>query len=366
MKKSLIFVCNQYGPGSGALKRIKYLQQHHHEVRTLAIATKGHSKSQNFQNSVKFTQAMIPDVVWSPRFSLSQIFHLLLNEMNSSDRCTIFAQHQSGFIITILLRFYLMLFRKNNASTTLSIVEVGSFKEKSWIYKFTSLIAYYLVDNVICISETTLETLPKYYGMRAQYLVIYNGFDLEAWMSLPTEENLFEDKYKDKISVDTKKFCMITRDHPVKRNEEVFEYFCESECAGLSLFVAGAFDEEKKRYWSEKSDGRIIFLGFLNLADIKQVIEFSDVYISFSRSEGMSEALLQAAALSKQLILSEIPSFIEFSRNACKSNNNIIFLKNINDLKSSELNVISNVNYTLGWCNTETMAKAYLTVEKTK
>ena len=151
-------------------------------------------------------------------------------------------------------------------------------------------------------------------AIRAKCKVIYNGFDAEAWIKLDTDQTLkgiADHSFKEENNLT---FCMITRNHPVKRNEAVFQYFCDTARSGSTLFVAGDFDDDTQQYWTDKSAGKIIFLGFLQVNEIRQVIEYCDAYISYSRSEGMSEALLQAAALSKILVLSTIPSFQEFSK----------------------------------------------------
>ena len=122
----------------------------------------------------------------------------------------------------------------------------------------------------------------------------------------------------------------------MKRNEAVFQYFCDTARSGSTLFVAGDFDDDTQQYWTDKSAGKIIFLGFLQVNEIRQVIEYCDAYISYSRSEGMSEALLQAAALSKILVLSTIPSFQEFSKKSCNESGNI-FLNTVYDLDKLKL-----------------------------
>ena len=56
-------------------------------------------------------------------------------------------------------------------------------------------------------------------------------------------------------------FCMITRNHSVKRNEAVFQYFCDTARSGSTLFVAGDFDDDTT-ILTDKSAGKIIFLVF--------------------------------------------------------------------------------------------------------
>ena len=161
MTKSIIFICNQYGPGSGALKRIAYLQKQDCDLRTLAIATKAHQLSQNFQKSFEFTKSLVNNLFWPEKFSLLKVLRLLLTEILNSDKSVIFAQHQRGFFIILLLRLILLVSVRKVLAPTLCVVEVGSFNEKRLLYKVLSIITYHLVDRIICISETTLETLPE-------------------------------------------------------------------------------------------------------------------------------------------------------------------------------------------------------------
>ena len=79
--------------------------------------------------------------------------------------------------------------------------------------------------------------------------------------------------------------------------------------------------------------------------------------------QGMSEAFLQAAALSKILVLSTIPSFQEFSKKSCNESGNIIFLNTVYDLDKIEVKKNVTQIYDLSWCDPKVMSGAYLTIE---
>lgn len=233
--------------------------------------------------------------------------------------------------------------------------------KKKFVHKLLSSIAQLSADRIICISETILSTIPPRVRKKSNFEVVYNGFDIAKWKSLVSEPPSKQINKSELLG--NTSYCLITRNHPVKRNELIFEQFCTEQSIKRLLFVAGEFSDTDCSYWDQRSNGRIIFLGFLQAPQIKYLMENVDIYISYSRSEGMSDALLQAAALSKTLILSKIPSFLEFANKASTAQSDIHLIDDTTKIWDITRDNTKLPKYNLSWCSPAKMASRYLKIE---
>lgn len=158
-------------------------------------------------------------------------------------------------------------------------------------------------NHVIACSKSIKEKMDKSYKW-ANLSYIQNGVDTKQFKTLDYK------KCREKLKILDNEIVFISMGSmiPRKRIDETVDAFLESEIKNKKLLVLGdgvLFDKYKEKYKNSK----VCFLG--KKTDVVPYLSASDVLISSSESEGMPNAVLEAIACEKPVILSDIPQHKE-------------------------------------------------------
>lgn len=173
-------------------------------------------------------------------------------------------------------------------------------------------------DYPVCVSKSIMLMYKK--KIKKEFYYIQNGVDIEKFKYMP-EIKMEERK---KLNLPENKLIFIVSGSLCERKDPLFIIDCFNSIklkdkACLLFIGEGDLYDECKKYESQY----ILFRGAVN--NVKSYLHSADFYISASKSEGLPNSVLEAAACGLQLILSSIPQHKE------------IFEKNIKLAKFFEL-----------------------------
>ena len=168
---------------------------------------------------------------------------------------------------------------------------------KSRVYIKLHLRALKNFDKCICCSKSVYDVLNK---KIRNTLYIRNGIEPKKAKSIITRSKL---KIPDGATVFIFVGALNSRKNIVNLIKKFVKYHNEDEY----LLVLG--DGEKKNECLINADENVVLLGFQS--DTTAYMNISNVYISDSKSEGFSIAVLEALACGLLLFLSDIPSHKE-------------------------------------------------------
>jgi len=158
--------------------------------------------------------------------------------------------------------------------------DVPGFNKRAVIPKKLNLKIWQCAKSIVCNSSY----LAKLAGLRSS-VIIPNGVNSKQ-LKRHTEDN---------------KLTVLTAGRLIKRKR--IEMIIKA-CKGHNLLIAG--DGPEKKSLMSMSDGNVKFLGHVENMD--HVFDVSDVYISASKHEGMSNSILEAMASGLPLIVSSCSS----------------------------------------------------------
>lgn len=201
----------------------------------------------------------------------------------------------AGGIAAKLTGRYLVRFRHN-------LYPIGRDPLTRLIYK--------MPDSIIAISDTVNDILIKYGLKSEKIMVIPSSVDTNIYN---TE---VEDLRKElKISSDTIVIGNTCGFTGIKGQKYLLQAFntIYKKFPCILLFAGRLNEPFKSKYLShvrEELRDKVIFLGYRN--DIPRVLKTIDIFISPSVVEGLGIALLEAMAMEKPVVVSDIPTFREF------------------------------------------------------
>ena len=156
-------------------------------------------------------------------------------------------------------------------------------------------------DHIVCLNDETRSELPE--SLRNKTSVIFNGRDIRlSEKSLPPHDQQLLQNVRQNFKVIGTVSSLTRRkgiDQAIRALSSLPDY---------SLVVLGSGPEKQNLKDLAKSinvDDRVLFLGFKdNPADYLQYV---DVFVMCTESEGFPLALIEAAACGKPCVLSDIP-----------------------------------------------------------
>lgn len=193
------------------------------------------------------------------------------------------------------------------------------------------------IDCNVCCSKSVFDAL-KNKIKNLKYIV--NGIDLRKNCDEECDLNLLKNKYK--IPKNTFTYVFAGTLNKRKNVKNMIIEFKKCHAADEYLIIVGDGNDLEECKFLSKDDSNIIYAG--RQRNVYDYMKLSDVYISFSLSEGMSISCLEALANGNYLLLSNIPSHSElvnnsdmylgeiFDFNNFKQKKNIL-RKKINDVK---------------------------------
>ncbi|MEN2986538.1 MAG: glycosyltransferase family 4 protein [Thermodesulfovibrionaceae bacterium] len=207
---------------------------------------------------------------------------------------------------------------------------------------FLTRFIYSLPDKFIAISEPIKDLMIHYGISSAKIEVVPTSVDIE--------------RFNPSVVPDLRKHFSVPEDALVignisgftkhKAQHVLFQAFSlVNEKYPCFLLLAGNISEQKKQEYlsfvKRQFQNRVIFTGYRE--DIPSVLKSIDIYVSSSVSEGLSVAVLEAMAMEKSIVVSDIPAFKTF----VKDGFNGLFFKSENseELKGKILFLIENKKY---------------------
>jgi glycosyltransferase involved in cell wall biosynthesis len=157
-----------------------------------------------------------------------------------------------------------------------------------FLYKQVEKVGNFLGGNVVCCSASELEEYLKL-GINAGY--INNGIDTNKNISIPAVRKISKEKFRVVTSGRIEK-----QKGPALFNK-IASYF--EDMPQIEFVWIG--DGQYKKLFTAKN---ITVTGWLSNTEVHNYVEASDIYLSTSKYEGLSFAVLEALALNKPVLLS--------------------------------------------------------------
>lgn len=317
------------GPTNQLYEIIKYLDKDMFNVRILTLFVED-----KFSDIEKFKEAGIR--VDSLNFkNTKNYFKIAYNLKRSLKNIPIDIIHSCG-----LAADFSSCFLRNSIHVS-TIRNYAYFDYISAYGKIFGKIMIYLnkwsilhTDYPICCSESIRDMYAKKIKKKIYY--IQNGVDVKKYKFIPQNKL----KIREEIQVSSNKIMIIVSGSLCERKDPLFILNAISsmnlEDKVEVVFIGeGQLYEECKKYESDN----IIFKGAVT--DVEKYLNAADVYISASKSEGLPNSVLEAAACGLEVILSNIPQHIEIFKKAPKLAN-FFELGNQEEFKKCLMKVLEN------------------------
>ena len=179
-----------------------------------------------------------------------------------------------------------------------------------------------LFTTIITVSQTTKEELIQTFGYtRAGIKVLYNGLKFHRHLS--KDEAVSELRRLD-LPFDSQRFNVVMVANFVwgKDHETIlkaYKTFIRNQMRNVSFYFIGRESDlsQQLRYTylteSDLESGRIVFCG--SIPNASELLPAFDLVVMSSFSETYNNAVVEAAAAGKVLLISDIPIFQELSQN---------------------------------------------------
>lgn len=247
----------------------------------------------------------------NPRISFKN-FIKFVKIMSKMDVDIIHSQHPiAGFYNKLGTTFVNIFYRKKIKI----IVEQRCVKKNlSFFARILETITHPLADLVICSSDSVelsyfnkVNYLPDFLeNKRIKHITFYNSIDTSL-LKKHQQKEVCDLKNKDVVTI-----CMVGRNEPVKQPLLVLQAINILKNYNVMLYVAGhgSLDEQMKKYVKENElENTVTFLG--NITWVPKLLSESDIYINYSKHEGLCKSLLEAMAMGTAVIASKVEGNIE-------------------------------------------------------
>lgn len=178
---------------------------------------------------------------------------------------------------------------------------------KNAVFRRLEAMAAHWCDAIITINRTDYEAARRFGGPRVLY-VPGIGIDLEAWapglVSAAEEEQARQSLA---LPAGAIPFLMVAEFNPGKRHADAIEAVAQLQDPRIHLLLAGAgpgLDEARKLAEDWGVGAQVHFLGFRR--DIPALIRLSRAVLLPSAREGLPRSLLEAMALERAVITSDV------------------------------------------------------------
>ena len=167
--------------------------------------------------------------------------------------------------------------------------------KRLWLSQVYKMVKAY-ADGVVFISQSTRDDFIKQYGAPKRYAVIYNPVFVE-------EKSTRASSRYSPYAIANFHF------YPHKNIRKVLSIFSviKSWQPTLKLLMTGTMPPSGTAEHSMLKSEGVVHLGYLPKAEVYDVINCSEFFISMSEFEGFNMAAAESAKAGKPLILSDIP-----------------------------------------------------------
>ncbi|MEA3493439.1 MAG: glycosyltransferase family 4 protein [Candidatus Margulisiibacteriota bacterium] len=197
-------------------------------------------------------------------------------------------------------------------------------------------------DMITCDCENVKNRIIDYVNFPAEKIVVFpRGIDLKLFYS--KREN---NRIRERLGWAKNKILLMTRSF---RPVYGVEYFLHAlpkvveSCPETRVILCGdgpLKDDFEKIINSYKLKDHVHFAGFIKNEELPEYLNAADIYISSSLSDGTSLALLEAMASALPMVLSDVPSYLEWVVN--NQNGYIVPRKNSQLLANRIIDLLKN------------------------
>lgn len=317
--KKIIFVMNTIGEGSGPLQRAIGISKKGYDIYVVSFLSyckvAGRDLYINeYENLVnKYSSFNLNFVcISASNFKDSLGYIRLYKLIKKINPVCIFCHHNVMGSVGVL-------FSKIIGIKNIFKVQLSALDRRSLPLRVLDFLSFIFVKEIICISKSTMETFPKIenFFFRKKLSYIYNGINV-------THSNISNGLFREKYKLASNEIIISTvgRLHPVKDYALLFDVLAivvnalKNRCV-IKFVIAGRGkleDELKGKAKKLGIENNVIFCGHIKRDNVYELLVDSDIYVMASRSEGFSEALLQAMISKNPSVLVDIPAFREAVR----------------------------------------------------
>jgi len=286
-------------------------------------------KSFNLETNSGTFKHTIKKIIFSFK-ALSLLFRL--NKKEKFD--IIHAQNQ-------YIGFFVLLFRKilgvplvYTSHIPFWVLDKNEFNKKFYFKTLLERICLKFADKVICVGNSQRKGILEKVSINPDKIVtIENGVDL-------TKFHPSKIKNKEKLTI-----ISVARLSRVKNQFMLVKAIPEviKVCKNTQFIFIGQIEDEEylkeiNQYINENNIGKYVkILGPLNISQLPEYYNSSEIFVSVSKAEGLPLTVLEAMASRCAIVLSDIGPHKEFEKN-----NEIIYFKldDIEDLVSKLVNLL--------------------------
>lgn len=183
------------------------------------------------------------------------------------------------------------------------------------LFKLAEKATLSLVDCLLTNSPATMQFYRDNYSLPSCQEVLPNG------VRIPDKEKNDASYLKKELPIDedTDILTCVARLHKQKDHDTLLKAFAklQEDCPNTKLLLCGdgPREDELKQLAKKLGIGQdVLFLGRRD--DINEILKITDVFVLPSLFEGMSNALLEAMAMGRACVVSNIPENTELIKNA--------------------------------------------------
>lgn len=249
--------------------------------------------------------------------------------------------HTHGTRASIFLKFTLFLTWKKNFKFIYTLHGIHFIRRKfpfNFIFLFWEIITNYLfVDYLVCVGKDDHNLAKKLRLIKSKKLfLIENGINLQEYQNIESGFLRKNFSLQEEIILTT-----ICRLHYQKDIETLIKAINLLKDRNIILFIVGDGPDKYKLenlVKNLKLEGKIKFLGFRK--EIKEILRDADIFILSTRWEGLPLVILEAWAMKKPVIASNVHGIIGLIND---NKNGVLFkFGNPYDLKEKILFLIKN------------------------
>ncbi len=231
------------------------------------------------------------------------------------------------------------------------ITPKGGFIKESIKMIYNYLFGYRFLKNatkVVALTQNERKLFLQLHISKDKIVIIPDGVDFNADSNLSGQKNRILNpklkKYENLLKMDS--IIFLGRIHRVKNVDLIIKAFGEvvKFFPNINLFIAGPFEDTaycnqlKTLIKDNKIEGKVIFTGLLNESEKFQLLMRGSIFVLPSKSEGFSNAILEAMSCRLPVIISSGCNFPEVA----ESQAGIIIQPHLYELSTALLKLLNN------------------------
>ena len=214
-------------------------------------------------------------------------------------------------------------------------------RHEELLYKFAERLTLPIIDCLLTNSPATMQFYKENYSLPDCRNVLPNG------VAVPDRDKLKSEYLFDKLSIEKNDqiITCVARLHKQKNHDTLLKTFgkLQRDYPDTKLLLCGDGPREKElRQLAHRLEiaDNVLFLGHRD--DINEILNITDVFVLPSLFEGMSNALLEAMAMERACVVSDIPENTELITD--KDNGLTVEAGNSNDLHKTLQRLLDDKN----------------------